>query len=214
MYRNKLPYDSGFRAPQFSVGRAPDTWPGAELATPGEDMSEMATALRAPSSSSPTVIVRRKRRVDLPVDATTRVPTSEISDPEHRPRVFVVKKESAEKSVEAGLSGSVDSAIPTAPGPSILPETPSDEDVGAQVKKALRRRRRALDITRPSEVVVTRPSVAEQLEAVEEASAAHEARSTASPFTFDLYINARWGYVDKALDALRKSVPSRKRSGR
>jgi len=212
MYRNKPPYDAGFRAPQFSVGRAPDTWPGAELATPGEDAAEMAAALRVPSSSSPTVVVRRKRRVDLPVNATAPAPASEASELEHRPRVFIVKKEGADTSQEAGLTESGDASISTAPVALLSPETPSDEDAAAQVKKALRRRRRVPDITRPSEVVVTRPSVAEQLEAVEEAAAAHEEKASASPFTFDLFINARWGYVDKALQALKESVSSKRGS--
>jgi len=160
------------------------------------------------------VIVRRKRRVELPVNATAPAPASQAPDPEHRPRVFVAKKEGAANSDVAAPTQSVDSLISTAQVAPLSPETPSDDDVAAQVKKALRRRRRAPDITRPSEVVVTRPRVAEQLEAVEEAAAAHEERSTASPFTFDLFINARWGYVDKALNALRKSVSLKKGSRR
>lgn len=211
MYRNKPPLDTGFRAPQFSLGRTPDTWSGAELTSPGDETMPFP----APSPNATTVVVRRKRRVERPVDGPAVASIPVAPGAERQARVFLVPpKEGAESPDD------MDAAAPGEPVSRTTPLLRADGGAGdtpadaPEPPKAPSRRRRATEVTRPSVAVVIRPSVAEQLQAVESAAAAHEAQSGESPFTFDLFINARWGYVDKALDALRKSVTSKKSSHR
>jgi hypothetical protein len=209
-----------FRAPQFALGRPADgDAPFGELALDSAFGPATEPPASAESSSdAPTIIVRRRRQVQRPAEASAEASQGDAES--RRPRVFLLPRtEDADGGAVQAPRADDAAADPSSPDD---PVSPARGDPPAPTVPP--RRRATPDFKRAGPVTIARPldeaarngadvdaatpSLAElmtKFDALTEQLAALTARPQAR-LDLDLTINKRWDSIYSALQALRDSL--------
>lgn len=171
------------------------------------------------AADAPKVIVRRKRQLERPVDAQPEESRADAQS--RRPRVFLLPRTEDGDATEGPLED--EAAAAAVPVPAAGPTTsPNGADVAPAV---VPRRRTTPEFRRAGPVTIARPMAEESRDAggleanppslTQLMAQFNEATQRLETLTsgpvrleLDLTINARWAAIDRALQALRESLPA------
>ena len=241
MDRTKTPRHGDFRTPQFNMRTSPDV----HAKHPSRlVLAELFSATDPGTSSAPTVIVKRKRLVELPSDTMKVAPAASMLDghassavernastrpqAEHAPRVYVVRPGAGDV-VDAAISSTEVLRISNSASDAALDSTSGEPSTGVRRK---RRRRAEPEFKQPGVAVVFRPESSTQalsdnevrepyptlteLEThLEQVQASLAALLEKSKeWNFDLHVHTRWAGVESALQELKATMVSPTRVGR